>query len=230
MRMNKRVKSSLGVVGVIAIIIVSFQNCVGTEFSTPQKTAQSSSTPNPNPLTNPNPNTNPAASCPVSAINNCRVTATNSGGVGGQCALGYAGTCVASCNNGSWAMQSNSCTAIDPLTLVVGPLVFHAGGNTGTLSLQRSGNQISGSDSFPNWQLYPGGPYGIVCTIVGTVAATGPASGTIQFSRTASNGLAQNFVGTWTTSDFVHVQMTGQWTWQVPESYMPNGGPWDASN
>ena len=118
----------------------------------------------------------------------------------------------------------------DPLANFAGGFVFHAGGNTGTITLQRSGNQISGTDNFPNWT--DGMQVGITCTDVGSVTATSANAGTISFVRSNCSGQTyqpQNFVGTWSTVDFVHYQMSGQWTWQLPNSYMPGGGPWDAS-
>lgn len=162
--------------------------------------------------------------CLASTINNCTLAAQPSGNMNGTCALGYKGSCSYSCNGGSWNSNANSCTAIDPLTLIGGTFVFHAGGNTGTITLQRSGHSISGTDNFPNW-VGPGGVVGLTCADSGSVTTTSANSGTIQFSRTAPSGLSQMFTGTWTTTDFIHIKMSGDWYWQGML-----GGSWDASN
>jgi hypothetical protein len=117
-----------------------------------------------------------------------------------------------------------------------GAFIFHAGGNTGSITLPISGNKFNGVDSFPNWQgfnIFGQPQVGIACTVIGSITVSSANSGTIQFVRSNCTGQTyepQNFVGTWTTSDFVHIQMSGNWTWQIPNSYMPNGGPWDIEN
>lgn len=137
---------------------------------------------------------------------------------------------------------TNSCAPVVPINPVTvlnsaGGLVFHAGGNTGTISFQISSNQFSGTDDFPNWigsNIFGQSQIGITCSITsGSFTVTSATGGTIEFVRTNCNGQTyepQTFVGTWSTPDFVHIQMSGAWTWQLPNTYMPDGGPWDIEN
>jgi hypothetical protein len=158
-----------------------------------------------------------SASCVASVQNNCTLGAQTSGNVGGTCATGYSGSCVATCNGGTWTMGSNSCTAIDPLAPCSGVLTLHVAGNTATLTINRSGTQISGPMVFPN---YPND------TFSGTCTSTALGQGTVQFTRTtltAGGYLYQVFTGTWTSTDFIHAHMTGEWS-----EFGTNQGPWDA--
>ena len=234
MKLKINFRPMLLLTGALVLVLASFQNCSGVAFdnATPAG-VQSQSTPAPAPLAAPL--FNPA--CAAATQNHCSLAANASGNLSGSCGTGYTGSCSSICSNGLWTAQSNSCTPINPVTVIAhgNPFVFHAAGNTGSINFEFSGNQFTG-DNFPNWQgTNTNGQtqVGIVCKQVGSVTATNANSGTVSFVRSDCNGSVyqpQIFVGTWSTTDFVHVRMSGTWTWQNPNSYLPGGGPWDISN
>jgi hypothetical protein len=221
-------KSTLKIFSLIAslsVLVLTFQNCNGIGDSASQTSPAKSnafvpppyfgplSTPAPTPTPPP-----PPAACNANTINNCNLAQQASGNLNGSCKLGYSGTCSYACNNGAWTVQVNSCAKIDPLTLIAGTFNFRAGGNIGTITLNRNGNNITGTDTFPHWN-----NIGLTCSDSGTVTVTSDNGGTIQFTRTAWSGLSQVMTGTWTTTDFVHVTMQGRWSWLGVD-----GGAWDA--
>jgi len=51
------------------------------------------------------------ASCTASTVSNCSRSATVDGGVSGDCDSGYTGTCSYTCDDGTWDLNNNNCTA-----------------------------------------------------------------------------------------------------------------------
>ncbi|MGZ6479138.1 MAG: hypothetical protein ACXWQE_07560 [Bdellovibrionales bacterium] len=198
------------------LAITCFQNCSNDlpDVSSGSSASNGSATSPANSNSNAN---SSSQSCAAAVENNCSLSAQASGNVTGACSTGFSGSCVATCNNGSWSMGANTCTAIDPLTPCGGTFTVHVAGNTATMTLQRSGNQISGPIVF---DLYPND------TVAGTCTSTSLGHGQVQFTRTtlSPNGpIQQVFTGTWTSTDFIHSTMSGTWSWLGVDQ-----GPWDA--
>ena len=165
-------------------------------------------------------------SCPATTISGCSLPSTASGSSSGACSAGYAGACSYSCANGTWSMNSNSCSALPDLSAgntSVSPspgTTGHAESFSGTVS----NIGIGAASNFPN--IIQVANSAITSTIAmlnaGTVAALAPgASAGVSASYTFSSPGSYNIR--------TCANENTSWTGSVAESNANNNcGAWQA--
>jgi hypothetical protein len=152
-------------------------------------------------------------SCNTTAISNCDLVSTRSGGTSGVCASGYTGSCSFSCFRGTWTSASNTCTSgctlpwggsIPSGNSVIAYSASNPAGTCASVAESRvcTGTTLSGSFTLQSCTNgCTGTPWGRVASgysntaYSATSVACGGSCATVSQTRTCSNGTLSGSFG-----------------------------------